>query len=61
MGTKNIIKILNFDIHNDLIISSHTNIEDLKEFLISKNYKIEKEISVNDKKDYTIIYAKSQD
>ena len=61
MGTKNIIKILNFDIHNDLIISSHTNIEDLKEFLLNKNYKIEKEISVNDKKDYTIIYAKSQE
>ena len=53
--------LTNSDIHNDLIISSHTNIEDLKEFLISKNYKIEKEISVNDKKDYTIIYAKSQD
>ena len=60
IGTKNIVKILNIDLTNDLIISSHTKINDLKEFLISKNYNIDKEISIFDKKNYTIIYAKSQ-
>lgn len=32
MGTRNIIKILNDNITNDLILSSHTNILDLKSF-----------------------------
>lgn len=59
MGTRLIKKILNKDINNDLIISSHTNIEELKEFLISKKYKIIKEIKIKEKKEYTIIYAKT--
>ena len=33
MGTKNMIDILNFNLENDLILSSHTNIDDLKNFL----------------------------
>ena len=59
MGTRLIQKILKDDIKNDLIISSHTNIEDLKDFLKEKNYKIYKEVQVKEKKEYTIIYAKA--
>lgn len=59
MGTRLIKKILEKDIKNDLIISSHTNIEELKEFLTIKNYKIIKEKKVVEKKEYTIIYAKA--
>lgn len=59
MGTRLIKKILDREIKNDLIISSHTNIDELKEFLKLKNYKIKKEIKVKEKKDYTIIYAKT--
>ena len=58
MGTRNIQKILNFDIKNDLILSSHTNIEDLKQFLKEKHYYIYKELSITDGKTYNIIYAK---
>ena len=58
MGTKNIQKILNFDIKNDLILSSHTNIEDLKQFLKEKQYYIDKELIISDGKTYNIIYAK---
>lgn len=60
MGTKNIIKILDFDITNDLILSSHTNIADLKQFLDDKNYYIYKEVIVNEYKTYTILYAKER-
>lgn len=59
MGTRLIKKILNREIKNELIISSHTNIEELKEFLIQKNYKIIKEKKVIEKKEYTIIQAKT--
>ena len=59
MGTRLIKKILEIEIKNDLIISSHTNIEELKEFLINKNYKIIKEKKITEKKEYTIIYAKA--
>ncbi|MBR3362450.1 MAG: tRNA (adenine(22)-N(1))-methyltransferase TrmK [Bacilli bacterium] len=59
MGTRLIKKILEREIKNDLIISSHTNIEELKEFLINKNYKIIKEKKITEKKEYTIIYAKA--
>ncbi|MBR3229528.1 MAG: tRNA (adenine(22)-N(1))-methyltransferase TrmK [Bacilli bacterium] len=59
MGTRLIKKILNRDIKNELIISSHTNIEELKDFLIGKNYKIIKEIKIKEKKEYTIIQAKT--
>ena len=58
MGTKNIIKILSIDINNDLVLSSHTDINLLKEFLNRKDYNIVKEITINDGKIYNIIYAK---
>ena len=60
MGTKNIKKILNINLKNDLILSSHTNIQELKNFLEEKNYQIYKELTVNDGKTYNIIYAKFQ-
>ena len=59
MGTRLIKKILKKEIKNDLIISSHTNIEELKEFLMNKNYNIINEIKIKEKKEYTIIYAKT--
>ena len=61
MGTRNIMKILNFDLKNDLILSSHTNIEDLKEFLKNKEYYIYKEVIVEEYKTYDVIYAKRKD
>lgn len=61
MGTRNIMKILNFDLKNDLILSSHTNIEDLKEFLKNKKYYIYKEVIVEEYKTYDVIYAKRKD
>jgi tRNA (adenine22-N1)-methyltransferase len=59
LGTRNIIKILNKKINNDLIISSHTDINELKKFLQEKNYYIYREINIVDKKNYTLIYAKT--
>lgn len=59
MGTRLIKKILERNITNDLIISSHTNIEELKEFLKQKKYEIIIEKKVIEKKEYTIIYAKT--
>lgn len=59
MGTRLIKKILDRKINNDLIISSHTNIDELKAFLMKKKYKIIKEEKVIEKKEYTIIYAKT--
>ena len=61
MGTRNIIKILNFDITNDLILSSHTNIDGLKDFLKSKKYYIYKEVIVDEYKKYDIIYARKEE
>lgn len=60
MGTKTIKKILNIDIQNDLLLVSHTKIDELKEFLINKKYQIITEKEIFDKKKYTIIYAKSK-
>ena len=59
MGPRLIKKILEKPLKNDLIISSHTNIDELKEFLKDKNYKIIEEINIKEKKEYTIIYAKA--
>ena len=58
MGTRNIMKILNFNLTNDLILSSHTNIDELKAFLQRKNYYIYKEVIIEDGKTYDVIYAK---
>ena len=57
MGTKTIKKILDIELDNDLIIMSHTNINELKEFLASKSYNIVLEKEVFDKRYYTIIKA----
>ena len=59
MGTKTIKKILDFEIKNDLLLVSHTKIDELKEFLINKNYQITIEKEIFDRKKYTIIYAKN--
>lgn len=59
MGTRLIKKIINRKISNDLIILSHTNIEELKEFLKEINYKVVEEKIINEKKEYQIIYAKT--
>ena len=61
MGTRNIMKILDFHITNDLILSSHTNIDDLKNFLKEKKYYIYKEVMVEDGKTYDVIYARKEE
>ena len=60
MGTKTIKQILNYNIQNDLSLSSHKNIDELKKFLKEKNYFIKKELIIEDKKTYNIIYAKKE-
>lgn len=57
MGTKTIKKILDFDLSNTLIISTHTDLDELKQFLNKKNYKIILEKHIYDRRDYTIIKA----
>lgn len=59
MGTDTIIKILNKDLKNDLIISSNNHLEKLRRFVISKGYYIEKEVFVlENNKPYVIIKFK---
>ena len=60
MGTKTIKNILNLQLTNDLIIVTHTDINELKEFLINKNYNIDLEKDIFDKRKYTILYFKYQ-
>jgi len=57
MGTKTIKKILDIDLSNTLIISTHTDIEELKDFLHKKNYKIIIEKEIYDRRNYKIIKA----
>ncbi len=57
MGTRTIKKILDRDISNTLIISTHTDLEELKEFLYSKDYRIIIEKKIYDGRYYTIIKA----
>lgn len=57
MGTRTIKKILSKDIDNDLIIVTHTDIDELKEFLDIKNYRIILEKKIFDRRYYTIIKA----
>ncbi|MBR3199039.1 MAG: tRNA (adenine(22)-N(1))-methyltransferase TrmK [Bacilli bacterium] len=59
MGTQKIKKILDIDLKNDLLIVSHTKIDELKEFLLNKKYTITIEKEIFDRKKYTIIYAKN--
>lgn len=59
MGTDTIIKILNIDIDNDLVISSSNHLDRLRKYVVSKGYYIEKEIFVIDNnKPYVIIKFK---
>ncbi len=58
MGTNTIINILNKEITNDIIISSHTNNEILKKFMEEKNYYVYKEVALFEKHNYIITYYK---
>lgn len=59
MGTDTIIKILNKDISNDLVISSNNHIERLRRYIVSIGYFIDKELFVMDNdKPYVIIKFK---
>ena len=55
MGSHTIINILNKNINNRLIISTHKDIPYLRKKLVEYGYKIESEIAVFDKKMYVII------
>lgn len=64
VGTKTIEKILDSDIvPNKLIISSHKNVPDLREFMQKINYKIKKEIVIIENNIYynIIKYEKGKD
>ena len=59
MGTDSIIKILNRDINNDLVISSNNHLERLRRYVVSLGYYIDKEVFVMDNnKPYVIIKFK---
>ena len=59
MGTDTIMKILNKDINNDLVISSNNHLERLRRYVGSIGYYIDKEIFVIDNnKPYVIIKFK---
>lgn len=56
MGTHNILKILNKNIKNDLIISSHKDIPLLHKTLQKRGYRIKTENVIYDKHYYIITY-----
>ena len=56
MGTHNILKILNKNIKNDLIISSHNDIPLLHKKLQKRGYRIKNEQVIYDKHFYIITY-----
>lgn len=59
MGTDTIIKMLNKDINNDLVISSNNHLERLRRYIVSIGYYIEKELFIMDNnKPYVIIKFK---
>lgn len=58
MGAHTIINILNRNITNDIIISSHTNTPLIRKFMFKKGYRIYKEIAIKDKFYYVITYYK---
>lgn len=58
MGAHTILKILNKNITNDLIISAHTDIPLLRKEIQKKGYYIEDEKVVNEKHYYIITYYK---
>lgn len=55
MGSNTIVNILNKNITNRLIISTHKDIPYLRRKLVDYNYKIESETAIFDKKWYVII------
>ena len=57
MGTRNIKKILCRNIDNDLIIVTHTDVDELKKFLRESGYKVIFEKKIFDRRNYTIIKA----
>lgn len=57
MGTRTIKKILDREVSNDLIIVTHTDIDELKEYLFDKKYKIVLEKQIFDRRYYTILKA----
>lgn len=58
VGTRTIKKILDRKISNDLIIVSHTDIDELEKFLIEKKYQIVLKKEIYDRRYYKIIKAK---
>lgn len=56
MGTHSILKILNKNIKNDLIISSHNDIPRLRKNLQERGYRIKNETVIYDKHFYIITY-----
>lgn len=59
MGTDTIMKILNKDINNDLVILTNNHLERLRRYIVSIGYFIDKEVFVMDNnKPYVIIKFK---
>ena len=59
LGTDTIIKILDNNINNDLVILTHNHLEKLRRYIVSIGYYIEKELFVTDNnKSYVIIKFK---
>lgn len=60
MGTQNILKILDKNLTNDLIISTNNDVKTLKKELDKKFYYIHEEKIVEEHKIYNIIYFKKR-
>ncbi len=58
MGTKTILDIVSSNLDNDLIISSHRNLELLRKKMMEKGYYIYNEKAVFDKRYYVIMHFK---
>jgi len=56
MGTKTILKILNKNINNDLVISTNNDIEALIDYLAFLNYQLKCQLKVIEHKKYEVIY-----
>ena len=55
MGTDTIIKILNKNINNELVILTHNHLEGLRRYVVSLGYYIDKEVFVMDNNEPYII------
>lgn len=56
MGAHTIMKILDRNITNDIIVSAHTNIPELRKYMYKKGYHIKNEVAIKDKYYYIISY-----